>query len=147
MRIIKLLLFLFIITFLTSSCSVFNSIIKKGNLSPSVQPAVQDTVVQTSTIVNEMLEEARQQYISAIKYQQKGMASNAVTAYDSAMAIINQLSYYPGIEKNDAYSDLENSIVGDYKEFISSQKKLPSNVSTTAFEDWKIGRASCRERV
>jgi len=136
LRIIKLLLFLFIITFLISSCSVFNSIIKKDDITSSVQPAIQDTVVQTSTIVNEMLEEARQQYISAVKYQQKDMVSKAITSYDSAMTIINQLSYYPGIEKNDAYSGLENSIIEDYKKFISSQKKLPSNVSTTAFEDW-----------
>ena len=87
-------------------------------------------------IVSEMLEQARQYYVDALTKQEQNSVSEAVNNYESALRIINNLSYYPGIEQNEAYVDLEKSIIDDYKKYVDSLPELPSNVSFAALEEW-----------
>ena len=89
-----------------------------------------------SSIVSEMLEQARQDYISALAKRDEGDVTSAVQDFESALRTINNLSYYPGIENNDAYVELENSIIEDYKVFIDGLGELPEGVSFAAYEEW-----------
>lgn len=66
-------------------------------------------------IVSEMLEEARQYYVLALRKQEINSTKETVENFEAALRIVNNLSYYPGIDENAAYLELENSIIDDYK--------------------------------
>ena len=51
-------------------------------------------------IVSELLEEARQFYLTALKKQELNSINETVENYENSLRIINNLSYYPGIDKN-----------------------------------------------
>lgn len=87
-------------------------------------------------IVSEMLEQARQHYVSALAKQEVNSTSETVENYESALRIINNLSYYPGIESNEAYLELENSIIEDYRKYVDGLSELPAEVSLAALEEW-----------
>jgi len=87
-------------------------------------------------IVSEMLEEARQHYVLALKKQELNSTKEAVENYESALRIINNLSYYPGIDENAAYLELENAIIDDYKGFVDGLNVLPEGISFAAYEEW-----------
>lgn len=92
-------------------------------------------------IVSELLEQARQYYVVALSKQEINSVNEAINNYESALRLINNLSYYPGIEENDAYNDLSNSIIEDYKSYINNLSDLPADVSIAALEEW-LGKSS-----
>ncbi len=112
------------------SCGTNKEIAKDENSS------TKPTSVQKVGIVSELLEQARQSYIAALAKQEQNSPSEAVSNYESALRIINNLSYYPGIEENEAYLELEKSIIDDYKKYLDSLPELPPNVSFAALEEW-----------
>lgn len=94
------------------------------------------TSVQKGGIVSEMLEQARQYYISALAKQDINSTSETVSNYEQALTIINNLSYYPGIDENEAYVELEKSIIEDYRKYLDGLPELPVEVSFAALEEW-----------
>lgn len=118
---------LFSIIFL--SCSSNKEITKEENLKPN-------QIVEKTGIVSEMLEQARQYYVSALAKQELNNTSETVANFESALKIINSLSYYPGIENNEAYNELEKSILEDYKNYVDGLPELPADVSFAALEEW-----------
>lgn len=105
--------------------------------SEVTQSEIKQEIKSSKTgIVSELLEEARQNYVLALKKQELNSINETVEYYESALRIINNLSYYPGIEKNEAYKELENSIIEDYKNFIDGLSYLPEGVSFAAYDEW-----------
>jgi len=97
----------------------------------------QDTEAQTKVgIVSELLEEARQFYLTALKKQELNSINETVENFENSLRIINNLSYYPGIEKNEAYKELESAIIEDYKSFIDGLAVLPEGISFAAYDEW-----------
>jgi membrane-bound lytic murein transglycosylase D len=96
----------------------------------------QEQTVKKGEIVSELLEQARQYYIIALSKQETNSVSEAITNYEAALRLINNLSYYPGVEENEAYSDLSKAIIDDYRYYIDSLPELPENVSFAALEEW-----------
>lgn len=92
--------------------------------------------IDKNSIISEMLEQARQDYLTALKEKETGDTTATVEHFESALRSISNLSYYPGIENNDAYVELENSIIEDYKNFIDELGTLPEGVSFGAYEEW-----------
>ncbi len=92
--------------------------------------------VTKAGIVSEMLEQARQFYVAALAKQEQKDTKEAINNYESSLRIINNLSYYPGIDQNEAYVDLENSIIEDYKKYVDGLTELPVDVSFAALEEW-----------
>lgn len=134
MKPIKILLFTILFSFLTA-CSVFNDVTKSDE-----QVSNEGTkTVEAYVLVNQLMEQARQDYVDALKYQKLGFKKEAIESYESALKIINKLSYYPDIEQNESYYELENSIVEDYQGFIDTLDELPENASIYALEEW-MGR-------
>lgn len=125
-----------------NSCGT-NKEISKDENSKSNQ-----TTIQKVGIVSEMLEQARQYYVAALAKEEQNSTPEAVSNYESALRIINNLSYYPGIEQNEAYLELEKSIIDDYKKYVDGLPELPSNVSFAALEEW-MGKSmpELKERV
>lgn len=122
-----------VLLFIFSSCSVFESSTKQEE-EPTVKS--DSSGLDPSLLVNEMMEEARLKYIDALASQNIGFTEGAVKHYEASLSIINKLSYYPYIEENDAFSELENSIVEDYQAFINSLDEIPEGVSIAAYEEW-----------
>ena len=87
-------------------------------------------------IVSELLEEARQFYLTALKKQELNSINETVENYENALRIINNLSYYPGIENNEAYKELESAIIEDYKSYIEGLSVLPEGISISAYNEW-----------
>ncbi|HVO74639.1 MAG TPA: LysM peptidoglycan-binding domain-containing protein [Ignavibacteriaceae bacterium] len=92
--------------------------------------------LKKASIVSELLEQARQFYVTALAKQQQKDTKEAINNYEASLRIINNLSYYPGIEQNEAYVDLENSIIEDYKKLVDGLTELPVDVSLAALEEW-----------
>ncbi len=125
--------FLFIATsllaLLLTSCGTNNEIAKETS---------KDSVEKSPKvgIVSEMLEQARQFYVAALAKQDANSTNETVENYESALRIVNNLSYYPGIDQNEAYVELEKSIIEDYRNFVDGLSELPVDVSFAALEEW-----------
>jgi len=89
-----------------------------------------------SLFVNENLEEARRLYVDALYQQKLGFKIRAITKFDSSLNILNDLSYYPDIDEYTNYTELENSVVEDYKSLINSMDSLPDTLNISAMRDW-----------
>lgn len=117
------------VSLLISSCSS----------SPEISHQNQNEIIQNTNrvgIVSEMLEEARQYYVLALRKQEINSTKETVENYEASLRIINNLSYYPGIDENAAYLELENSIIEDYKNFVDGLDELPEGMSFAAYEEW-----------
>ncbi len=113
-----------------ASCGTNKEIVKETTSTESI------TEVQKGGIVSEMLEQARQHYITALTKQEANSTTEAINNYEASLRIINNLSYYPGIDANEAYLELEQSIIEDYKKYVDGLPELPIEVSFAAFEEW-----------
>ena len=122
---------LLILAFLYS-CSGSDEITKKKD----------DALNQKGNVVAEMLEQARQFYLTALEKQKSGLVEETVQNYESALRIINNLSYYPGVDNNEAYIELETAIIEDYKAYVDGLQEMPPGVSMAALEEWMRGYVS-----
>jgi membrane-bound lytic murein transglycosylase D len=95
-----------------------------------------ERVYTKNGVVAQMLEEARQHYVTALNEQEQNKVEETVNSYESAIRIINNLSYYPGIDDNEAYVELETSIIEDYKLFVDGLDEIPTGISLAALEEW-----------
>lgn len=120
--------------FVLSSCGTNKEITKNE------QVVITQPEIQKSEIVSELLEQARQSYVAALAKQEINSVVEAINSYENALRLINNLSYYPGIEENDAYTELSASIIDDYKSYIDGLPELPENASFAALEEW-IGKS------
>ncbi len=124
--------FLTILTLFFTSCSIFRSSVQ------DTQTEILDSLntASPSSIVNEKLENARERYVDALYQKKLGFIAKAINQFEQSLNIINELSYYPDVDDNEAYNELENSIVDDYQSLINSMNTLPDSVSIAALEDW-----------
>jgi len=128
---VKKILFLPIIVLLINACGSLNSTTKTNR---TISDTIKTTGIQS--IVNEMLENARRDYVKALYKQRLGFKIEALNYYESALSTINKLSYYPNIEENTTFIQLESAIVEDYQSYVESLEELPENASITALEEW-----------
>ncbi len=118
-----------LVSFLLASCGS----------SPEISNQQQIENTENSSrvgIVSEMMEEARQYYVLALRKQDLNSTKETVENYEAALRIINNLSYYPGIDENASYQELESSIIDDYKNFVDGLNELPEGISFAAYEEW-----------
>jgi membrane-bound lytic murein transglycosylase D len=124
--------FIFLVLAFLISCSSGDEITKKKD----------EALSQKGNVVGEMLEQARQYYLTALEKQNQDMVEEAVENYESALRIINNLSYYPGVDNNEAYIELETAIIEDYKAYVDGLQEMPPGVSMGALEEWMRGYVS-----
>ncbi|MEJ2104240.1 MAG: LysM peptidoglycan-binding domain-containing protein, partial [Ignavibacteriaceae bacterium] len=118
--------FLILSLFIVYSCGSSDEITKK----------TEEATINKNSVVDEMLEQARQYYLTALEKQKGDSIEETVQNYESALRIINNLSYYPGVDNNEAYIELETSIIEDYKAYVDGLSELPPGVSLAALEEW-----------
>ncbi|HEX2867519.1 MAG TPA: LysM peptidoglycan-binding domain-containing protein [Ignavibacteriales bacterium] len=131
MKKVVLFLFLISVSFFVSSCSL-------SKVGSDDKPSTTNTKIKVkpTVIVSELLEEARQNYVSALAKQEINSTTEAINYYEAALRILNNLSYYPEIDDNEAYTQLEKSITDDYQKFVDGLSELPEGVSFAALEEW-----------
>lgn len=126
------ILFIYVsLAVLFTSCSIFET----KNYEEHAVPK-ESIELDPQLLVNNLMEEARLKHLEALADQELGLVEEAISAYEEALKKINRLSYFPSMEDNDTYSELENAIVEDYQKFIDSLDELPEGVSISAFEEW-----------
>ncbi|MFC2139382.1 LysM peptidoglycan-binding domain-containing protein [Bacteroidota bacterium] len=113
-----------------------------SNINNTETVSVVDSIFvnETTVIINEYLEEARQNYVGALRQQRLGFKADALNLFETALSKINALSYYPDMDNNEAYLELENSIVEDFKNYVESLDELPDDVSISALEEWTLNQ-------
>lgn len=126
--------FLFLLVITITSCGVFNSTQKEATETES-QPQIISTI-KPVVLINEKLEDARQFYIKALAKMEFHRSAEAIEDFEAALKIINELSYFPNIEENQAFLELEKSIIEDYQKLIDGFETLPKEVSMLAYEEW-----------
>ncbi|MDQ1266814.1 MAG: rane-bound lytic murein transglycosylase [Bacteroidota bacterium] len=75
------------------------------------------------------LEKSRQKYLQALILISNQDTAGAAKYFEQAIDILNVLASYPGIEQNDDFTDLVQSIVEDYESYIQDIDNLDENAS------------------
>lgn len=136
-----------VVVSLITACSTLKSS-KNENQSYS-QYLIPDTVktIESKSMVNQMMESARRDYVNALYQQKLGFKTEAINYFESALSTINKLSYYPEIEENESFDELEGSIVEDYQKLVDSFEELPEDVSISALKEWMDNRINASEPI
>jgi membrane-bound lytic murein transglycosylase D len=132
--IFKRLLILAVLSLTISACGIFKT--AQTTEKQQVSKEGSEVINESADYVNEYLEETRQYYVDALKAKKAGDAVEAFGNFEAALSIINKLSYFPDIELNEAYIELQSAIVDDYRAYVDMFDELPENVSVTALEEW-----------
>jgi len=100
-----------------------------------MESALRDSLVPDSNydaVTAQLLERARQHYLSALEAELGQDSGRSATEFEYAIAILNELGYYPGIENNSDFNDLSRSVVEDYEKCIAVIDSLSPNTSIFA---------------
>lgn len=102
-----------------------------------VLEAANDTSSENSTdpIIAQSLESARKHYLAAVRAENEGDSIRSVDEFEFAINILNELSYYPSIEKNHDFNDLSLNIVEDYGLYIANIDSLGDQTSIFALRE------------
>jgi len=110
-------------------------------LSPDSLSLIQRQTVYTDSlavdsnyneVTTQLLERARQHYLSALTAQEQGDSISSTTEFEYAISILNELGYYPNIENNRDFNDLSRSVIEDYEKYIASIDSLGPQTSIFA---------------
>jgi len=133
---IKLLL-IALLPFLFFSCTKNPTIQKKEYIAEEIK---QDTT--RVNILESLLEQVRQSYIRAVKFEENKQNLSALKEYENAVELLNRISEYPGIENYPDYIDLERTVIEDYQKLIDRVDELPADVSLSSLQEWLSKRGN-----
>jgi membrane-bound lytic murein transglycosylase D len=109
-----------------SSTQKFNPVVSKDSVK---------TIDQAAEVAS-LLESARQAYIDALYKQKLGLKKETLDAFESAISILDKISYYPDAENSENYVELDKSVEEDYRSFIVGLPELPEDASLAAMDIW-----------
>lgn len=90
---------------------------------PTRQQAMTDELVLSS------MEKSRQYYLQALVFIESGDTLNGAKFFERSLKVLNRLVSYPGIENNEEFTDLAQSIIEDYESFVSDINMIDENTS------------------
>lgn len=101
-----------------------------------------DSVLTDDEAVDRLLRLAQEHYSNALSLQKRsaskrtpsGQDSSAIE-FESAINVLNDLSYYPDIENDSDFVALSRSIIGDYEKYISKVQNLGPGTSVFALKE------------
>ena len=100
-----------------------------------LDPLPNDEYVGNDSLIAVKLEHARQHYVSAMTAQQSGDSARSSIQFEQAIALLNELSYYPDIESNQDFNDLSKAVIEDYELYIAKIDSLSSESSIFALRE------------
>jgi membrane-bound lytic murein transglycosylase D len=89
----------------------------------------------TPEFVAHLLERARQHYLAALEAEAVRDSLLSETEFESAIQILNELSYYPDIDSNKDFTDLSKSVVEDYEKHIAAIDEVGPEASVFALRE------------
>jgi membrane-bound lytic murein transglycosylase D len=89
----------------------------------------------SDSLVSVMLEKARQHYVSAMNAADNGDSVRSAGQFETAIEILNELSYVPEIENNRDFNDLSKAVVEDYEQYIAHIDSLGPQTSIFALRE------------
>jgi membrane-bound lytic murein transglycosylase D len=93
------------------------------------EPAINDSLVSV------MLEKARQHYVSAMNAADNGDSARSAGQFETAIQILDELSYVPEIENNRDFNDLSKAVIEDYEQYIARIDSLGPQTSIFALRE------------
>lgn len=82
-----------------------------------------------------ILDRSKQKYLQALKLIQKGDTLNAARFFEHAIDILNKGASNQGMENNEEFSELAQSIIDDYETYIKSIDELDASTSMALVRD------------
>lgn len=134
----KLKFIIVIVPLLLFSCSYFKPTVQQKEIVTEEQKSESAQI----DIVTSLLEQVRQAYIKAIKFEEDKQNLNAIKEYEKAVELLNKIGEYPGIENIPDYVDLERTVIEDYQKLIDKVDELPPDVSLSSLQEWLSKRIS-----
>lgn len=104
---------------------------RTAEFSPEIM--LEDTTSEVAVI--QLLERAREHYSLAIEHQESGDSSRSSDEFEYAIAVLNELAYFPGIDSNQEFTDLSLSLIEDYEKYISNIDVVSPNSSIFALRE------------
>jgi len=80
-------------------------------------------------VISQKLEKARQKYLKALTAIENDDTLSIPRLFEDAVQALNSLASYPGIESNDDFADLAQSIIDDYESYVQIIDSLPESSS------------------
>jgi membrane-bound lytic murein transglycosylase D len=91
--------------------------------------------IASDSLIGSLLEQARLHYVSATLAQTSGDSVRSAVQFEEAIDILNQLSYFPGIDENRDFNDLSTAVVEDYESYIARIDSLGPGASIFALRE------------
>lgn len=108
--------------------------VRQESTAADAFPAISD-LNGIEDLAPQLLEQARQHYTSALEAENVGDSTFSAVEFEYAINILNELSYYPGIDSSQEFNDLSRSIIEDYEKYISTIDDLDSTASVFALRE------------
>lgn len=90
---------------------------------------------ENGSLISELLERVRRHYLSALEAENAGNKERCAAEFEYAISILNEISFYPNIEKNQDFNDLSRSIIEDYEIYIANIDSLGAESSIFALRE------------
>ena len=94
-----------------------------------------DSILTDDDAVDRLMGIARDRYSNALRLQVVGNQDSSAIEFEKAINVLNDLSYYPGIESDSDFVDLSQRIIGDYEKYISTIQNLGPGTSVFALQE------------
>jgi len=107
---------------------------KENAIFPHTSLSAKDTT-GGEDLTEQMLERALGHYLAALEAQESGDSAHSAGEFEYSINILNELSYYPGIDSSKEFNDLSRSIIESYEKYISSIDRLDSTASVFALRE------------
>ncbi len=99
------------------------------------QPIADEVFVNNDSLIALQLEQARQHYLSAGRGEELHDSLRVTSQFERAIQILDELSYFPGIEANQDFNDLSTAIIEDYERYIRKTGIVDSASSIFALRE------------
>jgi len=103
--------------------------------SLAVPLPVEETIIPSDSLISALLERARLHYLSAMNAQGNGDSVRSTLQFEEAIALLDELSYVPGIESSSEFNDLSKAVVEDYGLYIANIDTLSPESSVFALQE------------
>jgi len=94
-----------------------------------------DSILTDDEAVARLMDLARQHYSKALSLQKGKAQDSSAIEFESAINVLNDLSYYPDIDNDSDFVSLSRMIIGDYEKYISSVQNLGPGTSVFALKE------------
>ena len=101
--------------------------------------------VRMDPVVLGQMERARQQYLGALTLIESSDTTKAAEAFESAIALLNDLATYPEMESNADFTDLVQAVIEDYETYVKSIDNLNPNTSIFILRDRLFEEVDARQ--